>query len=175
MYPRGSGPDQWEAEARVRTRKPPQQRARQMAKVSDFVPNGHINDVARIAHEVNRAYCASIGDDSQPDWEHAPQWQKDSAASGVRFHIDNPHAMASDSHMNWLRDKIKDGWTYGPVKDPEKKQHPCCVPYNQLPQEQQTKDYLFRAVVHATLCTCHEALDTCVMHGRGSDKGQPGD
>ena len=26
-----------------------------------------------------------------------------------------------------------DGWKYGPVKDPEKKEHPCFVPYDDLP------------------------------------------
>jgi hypothetical protein len=25
--------------------------------------------IARLAHEVNRAYCQSIGDDSQPAWK----------------------------------------------------------------------------------------------------------
>ena len=35
------------------------------------------------------------------------------------------------------------------VKDAERKEHPCCVPYDALPVEQKTKDYLFRAVVHA--------------------------
>lgn len=40
------------------------------------------------------------------------------------------------------------GWKYGPVKDPERKEHPCFVPYDGLPPEQRAKDYLFRAVVH---------------------------
>jgi len=35
------------------------------------------------------------------------------------------------------------------VKDTEKKEHPCIVPFDQLPREQQAKDYLFRGVVHA--------------------------
>ena len=38
---------------------------------------------------------------------------------------------------------------YGPVKDLDAKQHPCMVPFEQLPVEQQAKDYIFRAVVHA--------------------------
>jgi hypothetical protein len=40
-----------------------------------------------------------------------------------------------------------DGWKYGPVKDPEKKEHPCFVPYDRLPTEQKAKDYIFGAVV----------------------------
>lgn len=30
-------------------------------------------DVAQIAHEINKAYCESIGDTSQPSWEEAPE------------------------------------------------------------------------------------------------------
>lgn len=41
--------------------------------------------IARVAHEVNRAYCKALGDDSQEVWELAPQWQRDSAIVGVKF------------------------------------------------------------------------------------------
>lgn len=106
-------------------------------------------EIARVCHEVNRAYCQSLGDHSQPAWEDAPEWQKESALTGVNLHIDNPNAGVEDSHQSWFAQKVADGWTYGPVKDAEKKEHPCMVPYDQLPQYQQAKDYIFRAVVHA--------------------------
>jgi hypothetical protein len=35
------------------------------------------------------------------------------------------------------------------VKNPDAKEHPCFVPYDELPAEQRTKDYLFQAVVRA--------------------------
>lgn len=106
-------------------------------------------DIARIAHEANRAYCKTIGDDSQPAWEDAPDWQKDSAESGVVFHVTNPDAGPSGSHENWMKVKEEDGWVYGETKDPEAKTHPCMVPYDQLPEEQRIKDYIFTAIVHA--------------------------
>jgi hypothetical protein len=102
--------------------------------------------IAKVCHEVNRAFCKSIGDDSQPTWQEAPDWQKQSAISGVDFHMERERN-ASDSHVNWMKEKIGDGWVYGEVKDSEKKTHPCIVPYENLPKEQQTKDYLFKAVV----------------------------
>ena len=105
--------------------------------------------IARVAHEINRAYCASLGDASQPAWEEAPEWQRASALAGVDMHLANPDATPEQSHESWLAQKVADGWTYGPVKDAEKKQHPCCVPYADLPAEQKAKDYLFRGVVHA--------------------------
>jgi hypothetical protein len=105
--------------------------------------------IARVAHEINRAYCASLGDTSQPAWADAPEWQKDSAINGVRMHLANPDAGPDDSHKSWMTEKLQAGWKFGPVKDPEKKEHPCMVPYEELPQEQRAKDYLFRAVVHS--------------------------
>lgn len=106
-----------------------------------------IRQIAKIAHEVNRAYCAAIGDNSQKSWDDAPEWQKNSAMSGVSFHLTN-NATPEQSHANWLKEKIALGWVYGPAKDEDLREHPCCVPYDKLPQEQRIKDYLFRAVVH---------------------------
>lgn len=108
--------------------------------------------IARLAHEVNRAYCRAIGDDSQPVWDDAPDWQKISAVSGVEFHKKNPDATPEASHDAWLKQKINDGWCYGQVKDPEKKEHPCFRPYSELPIEQRVKDYLFKGIVDAVLC-----------------------
>lgn len=105
--------------------------------------------IARVAHEINRAYCASLGDASQPAWEDAPEWQQGSALAGVDMHLAKPDATPEQSHESWLAQKLAEGWKYGPVKDAEKKEHPCCVPYAELPAEQKAKDYLFRSVVHA--------------------------
>lgn len=108
-----------------------------------------VTDVAKVAHEINAAYCASIGDSSQTSWEDAPEWQKSSAIKGVQFHLDNPNASTMASHESWMEEKTRDGWKYGPVKDATKKEHPCYVPYVQLPREQQTKDFLFHQTVHS--------------------------
>lgn len=111
----------------------------------------NIARIAQIAHEANRVYCESIGDMSQPAWKDAPDWQKVSAVHGVKFHINNPRASASASHENWYKQKQAEGWSYGPVKDPVRKQHPCFLPFGELPIEQQIKDHIFRSVVHALL------------------------
>lgn len=107
-----------------------------------------INFIARVCHEVNKAYCEALGDRSQPAWEDAPEWQRASARMGVGLHVSGDFGPEA-SHISWMQQKLDDGWKYGPVKDPEKKEHPCMVPFNQLPQEQQAKDFIFRAVVHA--------------------------
>lgn len=105
--------------------------------------------IAKVAHEINKAYCDSIGDHSQPSWEDAPEWQRSSAINGVEFHLGDPNASPSASHESWLKQKTEEGWKYGAVKDPAKKEHPCFVPYDELPVEQRSKDYLFKQVVHS--------------------------
>jgi hypothetical protein len=110
-----------------------------------------ITDIARVAHEANRAYCLSLGDASQPAWDDAPDWQRSSAENGVRFTAENPDAGPEASHESWLAQKRDEGWAYGDVKDPDAKTHPCFRPYEELPLEQRTKDALFQAVVKTLL------------------------
>lgn len=115
-----------------------------MSKSSAFVDNA-----ARLAHEVNRVYCQHLGDHNQPTWEDAPEWQKESVRNGILHRLDNPYSTPEDSHKNWLKHKEADGWIWGPVKDVEAKQHPCMLPYSELPADQRAKDYLFVAAAKA--------------------------
>lgn len=107
-----------------------------------------IEQIAQVCHEANRAYCQTLGDNSQPPWEDAPEWQKESARLGVNLHLNGDFGPEA-SHTSWMKQKIEDGWVWGPIKDPVLKQHPCLVLFDRLPQEQQLKDVLFRAIVHA--------------------------
>lgn len=108
-----------------------------------------VQQIAQVCHEVNRAYCQALGDDSQPAWDDAPDWQKNSALMGVGMHLANPDAGPQRSHESWMAQKAAEGWTWGPEKNPEKKEHPCMVPFHELPAAQKAKDYIFRGVVHA--------------------------
>ena len=106
-------------------------------------------DIARIVHEANRAYCKTLGDESQLPWDEAPAWQQASAVGGVDGIRSGRITTPEQSHESWLAEKRHDGWKYGPAKDPEKKEHPCCVPYAELPPEQRLKDAIFFAIVRA--------------------------
>lgn len=114
-----------------------------------------VRDIAQLCHEVNRTYCLSMGDTSQLPWDQAPQWQIDSCVAGVNAHLTNPDLTPEQSHEAWMFHKKKDGWKYGPVKDLSTREHPCMVPYGELPAPQRVKDHLFKAVVN----TCHSMLD----------------
>lgn len=107
----------------------------------------HNDLLAKVAHEVNRAYCQALGDTSQLPWNETPSWQKESAIHGVEFHRKNPNAGPESSHNEWMAEKISNGWKWGPEKDGDKKEHPCLIPYEQLPLEQQAKDYIFKSIV----------------------------
>ena len=91
----------------------------------------------------------SIGDDSQLPWDEAPEWQRDSAMRGVRTAIANPNITAEDMHEAWAAEKMNDGWKFGYEKDADEKTHPCLVPFNQLPEDQQYKDRLFIDTIRA--------------------------
>lgn len=106
-----------------------------------------IEACARAAHEANRAYRMAIGEDPELPWEQAPEWQRASAIAGIEPALQG--ATPKESHEAWAKLKIEEGWTYGPIKDPEAKTHPCLLPYEQLPYEQQLKDTLYLAVVRA--------------------------
>jgi len=122
-----------------------------MTSYTERTPVISLEEIAKVAHEVNAAYCRSLGDDSQLAWKDAQEWQQKSVIAGVQFHADNPEAKPSQSHESWLAQKKEEGWKYGPVKDAEKKEHHCYVPYEELPAEQKAKDYIFIGVVHALL------------------------
>src|SRR6185312_3805199 len=106
-----------------------------------------VSSIAKICHDTNRSYCQTLGDNSQLPWEEAPDWQKISAMKGVEFHLaalsSGLKPSNSDSHNSWLAEKREQGWKYGPVKNAETKEHPCFLPYEELPEEQRMKDKLF--------------------------------
>lgn len=103
---------------------------------------------ARAAHEANRAYCLALDDTSQEPWDLAPEWQRSSCINGVRGVLQDGNG-PRESHESWLREKVAAGWVWGPMKDPEKKEHPCLLIYDALPPEQKAKDAIFTQVVAA--------------------------
>jgi RyR domain len=108
---------------------------------------GQIIDIAMVCHETNRAYCRSLGDNSQKPWDEAPNWQKQSAMAGVKGLIEHPDLGPEELHAMWCAQKVKDGWQYGDKKDEDKKTHPALIQWDQLPEDERMKDYLFHAVV----------------------------
>lgn len=53
---------------------------------------------------------------------------------------DLTEAIAENAHDIWARARINEGWSYGPVRDDEKRLHPDLVPYAKLPESEKEYD-----------------------------------
>lgn len=110
--------------------------------------------LAAACHSAWYSYAVlGLGEDGDP-WNSAEQHQRESMIKGVEFwerRIDKEEILnlnlstladmySEVSHDEWVRHKEENGWRYGPNKHPELKEHPCMVPYEDLPEEQRAKD-----------------------------------
>lgn len=59
--------------------------------------------------------------------------------------------MARAVHNAWMDARRADGWTYGPKRNDELKQHPCLVPYDDLPESEKAYDYITAKAVISKL------------------------
>ena len=48
--------------------------------------------------------------------------------------------IAENVHDVWAQGRIKEGWTYGEVRDDKNKKTPCLVPYSELPESEKEFD-----------------------------------
>ncbi len=110
-----------------------------------------VEDIAEVAHEANRAYCVTLGDTSQLPWSETPDWQKRSIVAGVEAIQSNIELTPEEVHARWMDRKEREGWTFGEVKDTEKKTHPRMMSYKDLSAYHKINDNLFGAVVRALL------------------------
>jgi hypothetical protein len=56
--------------------------------------------------------------------------------------------LAENAHDLWAAQRMQAGWTHGPQRDDQAKQHPCLVPYADLPDSEKEYD---RAAALGTL------------------------
>ena len=48
--------------------------------------------------------------------------------------------LAENVHEVWAKSRMDQGWTYGPERSDALKQHPCLVPYCDLPEVEKAYD-----------------------------------
>ena len=54
--------------------------------------------------------------------------------------LDLTERLAEHAHDVWASQRLADGWTLGPKRDDAGKQHPCLVPYAELPESEKQYD-----------------------------------
>jgi len=106
-----------------------------------------IEDIAIICHNVNKAICEAAADFSQPAWVDLDPAPRQNGIARVQQLIDFPDITPEAEHESWREDRIAAGWTYGRVKDNEKKTNPALVDYLLLPPIQRAKDKVRIALV----------------------------
>lgn len=58
--------------------------------------------------------------------------------------------LAKNTHENWAALRKKEGWRYGPERNDARREHPCLVPYEDLPEPEKEHD---RSVVREMMRT----------------------
>jgi ryanodine receptor 2 len=48
--------------------------------------------------------------------------------------------MSKNVHEVWAKNRIEQGWNYGETRNDALKQHPCLVPYEELPEVEKKYD-----------------------------------
>jgi len=51
-------------------------------------------------------------------------------------------ALARNAHEQWAKQRMADGWRYGPKRDDDRKEHPMLRPYDELPESEKAYDRL---------------------------------
>ena len=49
-------------------------------------------------------------------------------------------AIAQRVHDMWARGRLDEGWTLGPIRSDERREHPCLVPYDELSEAEKDFD-----------------------------------
>lgn len=63
--------------------------------------------------------------------------------------------LAKNTHENWAKQRIKDGWKYGVKRDDIKKEHPCLIAYEDLTEKEKEYDRI----------TSEETIKFIIKHG----------
>lgn len=48
--------------------------------------------------------------------------------------------LAENTHDVWAKERLAQGWKYGPCRRDDTKEHPCLLPYEMLPEEEKVYD-----------------------------------
>ncbi len=106
-------------------------------------------EVAKECHIANNNLMVTNNEIPNPiDWNDLSTHTKHINISSVKKIYDNPSITAKDIHDEWMKNKIKDGWKYGDVKDDELKTHHLIVDFDKMNDVDKMKDQIFIDIVN---------------------------
>jgi hypothetical protein len=59
--------------------------------------------------------------------------------------------LAKNTHENWSKERIHQGWRWGPERNDRKKEHPCLIPYEKLPESEKEHDRIIATELLKTI------------------------
>jgi len=80
--------------------------------------------------------------------------------------------LARNAHERWAAQRLADGWRYGPQRDDTRKEHPCLVPYEALPEGEKIYDRTMALETLRVLVTLGYSLQP--PGATGSHAAEPG-
>lgn len=84
-------------------------------------------------------------------WTETDEDLKAAYMNTVAFYRKFKELTPKQVHDSFVAQATEDGWKVGPVNDPEKKENPLLVPYEELPSSHVLRDKVFYAVTRSLL------------------------
>lgn len=118
--------------------------------------------LAAMCHETNRLFCIAHNDNSHKHWEDCTAEEKAISINAIQellltldFSGSN-EVLGEATWRAWAKQKLAQGWKYGPIKNTRTKEHPCLIAnYEALPEFEKVKDYLYISTIR-TISTTYE-------------------
>jgi hypothetical protein len=106
--------------------------------------------MAPVVHAAIRAYQIAIDTPSPcSPWNRATGEERESTVTSIHAALSGVDYRAQ--HDQWMAQRLAAGWTWGPVRSPERRENPALVPYDDLPLASRRLDALLNSVVAALL------------------------
>lgn len=102
-----------------------------------------ISIIAKKCHEANNDLLIKNNKEPLVSWSKLDNNTTFLNIKSVNRIIDNPDITPEEIHDEWVKNKKRDGWVYGKVKDDVNKTHPLIIAYDKMSDFDKEKDILF--------------------------------
>ena len=109
----------------------------------------YLEQIGKTVHAVHRAYCKENNIPTQPKWEDVESEHKECIYNSVKNILNGNISTVEESHDNFIKLKISQGWQFGETYSIEDKLNPRLVEFSKLTLEQRTKESLFFECVNS--------------------------